>query len=122
MVTYSTLHKRIRRQRGRARDHRCAHGDHPATDWAYDRSDPAEVMIPNSRGRLVPASLDPEHYIPLCRIHHHALDSGRPATLDEYPCGHPRTEENTYGGVRCRTCYNAGQNSAYHQRRMANRY
>lgn len=69
--TYSALHQRLRRVRGRAQDHPCAeHGcGEQATQWAYLHLDLDPVR---EKGRTY--SLDLSLYAPMCRRHHDALD------------------------------------------------
>lgn len=37
-ATYAAVHQRLRRERGRARDHRCGDCDRPAAQWSYSRT------------------------------------------------------------------------------------
>jgi hypothetical protein len=69
--TYSALHQRLRRERGRAQDHRCVEPgcEAQATQWGYLYGDPAPIR---EGGRTY--SLDLAEYAPFCRAHHDALD------------------------------------------------
>lgn len=73
-VGYSLAHQRVARFRGRPGSHQCEHCDQPAEDWAYDHADPAEKIGTTNRGKSAPFSVDPAHYLPLCRRCHHATD------------------------------------------------
>lgn len=70
--SYSTVHQRIARDRGRAGDHECSIEGcgRLAQDWAYDHSDPAPRH--DEKGR--PYSTDGSRYIAVCRPHHRILD------------------------------------------------
>lgn len=66
-LKYTGVHERLRKQRGPASNHPCQRCGKPATQWAYDHNDPAELK--GRRGPHTPYSpysLNPEHYIPLC--------------------------------------------------------
>ena len=101
---YQVLHQKLRRDQGRAVEHRCAECGNAAAQWAYDRQDPDEVVA-DVYGRTLTISLDPNHYEPLCRPCHHERDR-RPDTH----CinGHKLEGDNVYvrpsGGKLCRTC------------------
>jgi len=71
--TYSTVHHRLRRLRGPASRWPCQECDQPAREWAYDNSDPNELVGTNSASR-VRYSLDLAHYDPLCRTCHRRRD------------------------------------------------
>jgi hypothetical protein len=74
-VGYEAVHGRLRRSRGNARDHACAHCGEPADDWAYDHACPSEKAV-ERRGRLYAYSTDLDRYLPLCRSCHTRLDKG----------------------------------------------
>ena len=101
MTTYSAVHKWLVRHYGPAASLPCWNCGQPAQWWAYDRTDPNEVIGPKTY------STDPEYYLPLCGPCHYALDHGG---HDPSACkhGHPWSEGSTYinpDGVReCRTC------------------
>lgn len=69
VVSASAAHRRVSKVRGRAAEHECLAGGHPAQDWAYDHTDPSELQ--SDRG---PYSLDIHCYVPLCRPHHRVFD------------------------------------------------
>lgn len=73
---YATVHLRLVALRGRADSHSCAHCGTRARDWAYDHLDPNERRSERSRDDG-PFSLDPEHYMPLCRPCHRRFDARR---------------------------------------------
>lgn len=73
VVGYYGAHGRLRRVLGSASARRCAHCDQPARDWAYDHQDPDELTA-EVNGCIVPYSLDPAHYMPLCKRCHNKLD------------------------------------------------
>ena len=70
VILYRSLHKRLRRQRGRAVDHVCECGA-PAVHWAYQYTDPEPLrcIVKNCL-----YSLDLSHYAPMCRHCHDVLD------------------------------------------------
>lgn len=73
-VGYHTMHKRVTAERGRAKEFRCGCGA-PASDWAYDHTDPAE-LTDLVNGYVLPYSTDVARYKPMCRSCHRALDLG----------------------------------------------
>lgn len=82
MTSYHAIHKQISRARGRAAEYRCQGQGcaNQATQWAYDHKDPYEVLgTYDSTGRLTAYSLDPDHYLPLCRACHTLLDQPTPS-------------------------------------------
>jgi hypothetical protein len=52
----------------------------PASDWAYDHSDPDE-LVTTVRGALCRYSLDSDKYLPLCRPCHRRFDNAHRALL-----------------------------------------
>lgn len=73
--TYGGMHLRVRRAKGRARDHGCQHCDRQAAHWAYDHEDPRSLHDASLGLRY---SLDVEHYIPLCVSCHRIFDCREP--------------------------------------------
>lgn len=65
--TYSAVHQRLQRVRGRADAHTCACGA-PAAQWAYDRTDPAPLRAP------WPYSADLRRYVAMCVPCHKRFD------------------------------------------------
>lgn len=81
VLTYNSVHHRVRRIRGSATEHRCECGS-PAVQWAYDHSDPDGLIetVPTTNGqgtKVMPYSLDLARYRPLCRACHSRLDRNR---------------------------------------------
>ena len=82
-MTYRSVHRRLDQQRGPAHTHPCARCGRPAAEWAYDGRDRREVYdLPPIAPPLFAArrsprrySLDPAHYLPLCRTCHRDLDA-----------------------------------------------
>lgn len=76
-VTYASAHTRVYRARGRATGHTCPCGE-PAEGWAYDHDDPNEMHgTTTAKGctSLCAYSLDPEHYVAMCRLCHAEFDT-----------------------------------------------
>lgn len=69
-IRYYSAHRRVVRQRGSAKSHRCVDCTETAVDWSYDHTDPDALA--DDRGR--PYSVKPEHYSPRCRPCHRAFD------------------------------------------------
>lgn len=72
-VTIRQAHRRVERQRGKASAHPCSRCSAAAADWAYDWQDEYALEAPN--GSLY--SLDPGHYLPLCKSCHLRFDHWR---------------------------------------------
>ena len=73
-VSYQAAHTRIRKARGSASTHGCAHCGAPAQQWAYDGTDPK----PNTQtvnGSTVTYSPEPHRYTPLCVPCHKRFDN-----------------------------------------------
>jgi hypothetical protein len=68
--TYSSAHHRVRRLRGRARDHPCADCDARASSWSYTGGDPDELRD----ARHGAYSLDVARYVPRCARCHVRAD------------------------------------------------
>lgn len=112
-MNYGSVHQRLTREHGAARNYPCAHCGRQADEWAYDHRDRLEVADlvppapPGFGARQSPRvySLDPAHYLPLCRQCHRDLDAPTHCRA-----GHALDETNTYrspGRPRerlCRTC------------------
>ena len=79
VVTYLGAHDRVRRDRGRAKDHSCVDCGAPAAHWSYNHSDPNELSGPQgSKGTTpYPYSLDSAFYDPRCSSCHTKFDAGR---------------------------------------------
>ncbi|MBW4033021.1 MAG: hypothetical protein HIU88_10195 [Acidobacteria bacterium] len=73
-VTYTTLHKRIRAQRGPATDHLCVDCGAQALEWSYSFNE-ERPLISAERGREgKPYSLDVQAYEARCKACHKAFD------------------------------------------------
>ena len=82
--TYSAMHQRIIRERGRAQEYSCfINIDHPARDWALILETAAEEdLITDSVKRTyqkdtieIEYSINTLDYKPLCKSHHIKMDS-----------------------------------------------
>lgn len=71
---YAAIHDRVKRARGRARDHECVECGGPAAEWAYDNADPRELVAVWC-GSEVRYSTDPSHYLPMCVRDHRRFDT-----------------------------------------------
>lgn len=94
VLTYTGIHRRLERDRGKASEFECVGCGEPAQEWAYDHLDLDEA------GR--PLSMKVEHYHPMCISCHRRFDKRDTCTK-----GHEFTEENTYvykGARQCRRC------------------
>ena len=65
---------RIKRAKGPAKNYVCLHCDRTALDWAYDGTDPFELISSAGQSRGRRYSLDVDRYLPLCRSCHNHLD------------------------------------------------
>ena len=75
--TYSTVHSRLNRNRGKASEHTCPCG-RPAKEWSYDHLDPDEIVSVATRSPMATwtarYSADLTHYVALCESCHTQLD------------------------------------------------
>jgi hypothetical protein len=76
MKHYNQTHARVRKTRGKASEHQCQHCEHQAAEWAYDHTEPDELV--SAKGHTY--SGDPARYIPLCRSCHRKFDGIAPKT------------------------------------------
>ena len=76
VVGYNGAHDRVRSEKGSASEHPCAECHRPAQHWAYDHSDPDQLIWDGSNGRNKGQaySLKPDHYLPMCVPCHKASD------------------------------------------------
>jgi len=76
---YEAAHKRVLRERGKAREHSCSRCGVVAVDWAYIHGSPGERPpgIQRNGRQHGPYSLDPSHYEPMCKRCHRRYDIGR---------------------------------------------
>lgn len=74
-VGYVGAHHRVRALRGKASDYPCEHKcGKRAEDWAYDHSDPNELVATGGQLDGLAYSSTPDHYVPLCKLCHKAFD------------------------------------------------
>lgn len=87
VITYNTAHKRVRHERGSARQFPCVDCGGPALEWSYDHSDANELTewITYSSGTRaeVSYSTDPSFYSPRCKSCHMRADIARKRQVDE---------------------------------------
>lgn len=70
-MDYEGAHTRVKRAKGKAREHKCFAGcGKTAMDWAYLHGDPNEAE--DRKGRKY--SMDPKFYVPMCRACHQKFD------------------------------------------------
>ena len=70
-ASYNAIHTRIRQDRGHARGYACVRCASRARDWAYDHSDPNELVDPHLGFAY---SLDQARYVPMCKSCHSKFD------------------------------------------------
>lgn len=70
VVGYEGMHHRLKRDLGSAKNRECVLCGATADHWAYDHSDPDELV--NAEGK--PYSLDADHYMSMCVTCHNAFD------------------------------------------------
>lgn len=118
MGTYHNFHRALRQARGKANENLCATEGcaRRAVEWAWDHTGPSvSEKVPSfGLNRLIEFSLDPERYLPLCKSCHVRLDLR--TDPGKFPCGHARSEENTYirpsGSTYCRACHREREREA----------
>lgn len=71
--TFSAVHQRIQRERGKAVAYRCVDCGESAQEWSYNNADPNEV-VGLDHGRPLAYSLDIGNYDPRCKPCHRQLD------------------------------------------------
>lgn len=69
MMSYESVHQKMRKQKGLASDQTCPCGK-PARDWAYQHTALIELISPLGQ----PYSEDPEDYLAMCRKCHREFD------------------------------------------------
>ena len=72
-VSYTAMHTRILKVRGRASEHECIQCEGVAAEWAYDYTDPSPKY---RKGRGL-YSTDPARYVPMCVRCHKTFDGPR---------------------------------------------
>lgn len=84
--TYSTVHARLKNQRGRAAGFDCVDCSAPASEWSYDGTDASPLMTTTPTGASIAYSTDLDRYEPRCRPCHRLRDAAErklPATAPE---------------------------------------
>jgi hypothetical protein len=76
--TYNKIHRRMYRYYGSASEFDCSVCYEPAQTWALVKEwvPEGQLLWGVERGFDVPYSLDPGHYLTLCKAHHNKLDKG----------------------------------------------
>lgn len=72
-IGIGAAHERVKAIHGPAAGHACRHCGAQARHWAYDHLD-ADEKHQAARGQLMPYSVSPKHYIPLCVPCHKRYD------------------------------------------------
>lgn len=75
IASYVGAHQRVYAKRGPASEHACSYCPAQAAEWAYDHLDPDEKMG-KTAGRPAVFSIDPDHYLPMCKPCHTRFDRG----------------------------------------------
>lgn len=73
-ATYSAVHQRIRKVRGRASRYQCVDCGEQAKQWSYNRSDANEKLGVAETPNPVPYSVSLESYVPRCISCHKKFD------------------------------------------------
>lgn len=121
-ITYSAAHSRTRLTRGVARDYLCVECGHRAKDWAYDHGDPEERVDsnPNSQSFGRRYSVNPDHYIPMCRPCHVRFDKPSSAYC---PNSHLWEDNARYlkttGARYCRECARQGNRRQWEKKKAS---
>lgn len=123
MGQYHNFHYGLRRDRGKASQYECSVPGcgKRAAEWAWDHGGDVVSEDVESFGgiRTLRYSLDQSHYVPLCKSCHVSFDQIKD-TL-RFPCGHPRSDENTYSRTGrssyCRECHRAQERVRHHVKR-----
>lgn len=76
--TYNQVHRRMYRWYGDAKDFDCSVCYEPASTWALIKEwvPEEDLLWDKENGFDVPYSIDPAHYLTLCKRHHTKLDCG----------------------------------------------
>lgn len=83
--THASAHGRCYSAWGSASQHGCVKCGGPAQDWAYDGTDPAQLIERTGQKAGQIYSAWPEFYMPMCRLCHKGLDAAKAkAELLEY--------------------------------------
>lgn len=76
--TYNQIHRRMHRYYGDAGEFDCSICFEPAQTWALIKEwvPEGELLWGKEHGWDVPYSVEPAHYLTLCKEHHNKLDRG----------------------------------------------
>lgn len=77
VVGYTTVHERLKSDRGSASSYACADCGNPAQHWSYDHADPNELVDFKLTSRGIAYSLDQNRYQPRCVPCHKIFDLER---------------------------------------------
>lgn len=80
VVSYYGAHVRLRKERGKARDHRCVDCKGPADEWSL--TDRSNVLVDARDGSTYSLKLD--DYDPRCRSCHRSRDDNKAAHGEEH--------------------------------------
>lgn len=84
-ITYNAAHQRVRQEFGLAKNFACVECGEAAHHWAYDGTDPTELLGRDRDRGMCWYSRYPEFYMPLCRRCHGQRDGAiRKAELAEF--------------------------------------
>ena len=110
-MTYSSVHDRLRSQRGSARNYLCVDCGGQAYEWSYDGNDPEEKTDWGHK-----YSVNTERYEPRCRSCHNKYDG----KLPPYHSGetHPRAKLSDADIVAIQVARLGGESA----QRIADRY
>jgi hypothetical protein len=82
-VSYTVAHKRVKSHFGSAKQYPCVNCGGISRDWAYDGTDPTQILGTNHsslRKRMSWYSRYPEYYMPMCQPCHNIRDGEASAT------------------------------------------
>lgn len=115
-IKYKMAHERVRLQWGAARHYPCVTCGSPALHWAYDGTDPTQLVAHEITSSPT-YSMHPEFYKPLCASCHQIEDLGRVKHLKTPKlCAHPGCGDPHYGRS---LCYGHWRRDWYRRRKVA---
>jgi hypothetical protein len=91
-IAYRTAHERVWALWGKASEYRCIHCGSPAQEWAYDGTDPEQLVELKNGKYPLWYSPYPEFYYPACIPCHRVADH----SVSVCRHGHEMTPENIY--------------------------
>lgn len=76
MVSHGCVHRRLRRTRGKASDHKCVSCGSQAHEWAYQNTGDTQYAKSSDgvHWDSLPYSEDLDDYAPMCRSCHRKMD------------------------------------------------